>query len=108
MAEISNDWATPRIKEFIFWHEGMTPDDYEIEQDYFFAHMNNPQKRAEYQPIWKQLEFDKSKRIVIDETWASPYMKGFEFWYSGITLEEYKKKYKKYFEELTVIELEVI
>lgn len=100
MVEENIEWATPQMKEYTFWHDGMTPEDYEIEQAYYLASVGNPEKRAKYKPLWKQLELDNTKKIKIDASWASPYMKGFSFWHEDITIEEYKSEYRKYFETI--------
>lgn len=53
MEEKTNDWGTPSMKEQIFWHEGMTPEEYEKELHHFYD-MISRGKRAEYQPLWKR------------------------------------------------------
>ena len=52
MEEKPNDWATPSMKEFEFWRDGMTPDEFEKERDYFYT-MISSGKRSEYKPLWK-------------------------------------------------------
>lgn len=103
MGEINN-WATPSMKEFIFWKDDMSPEEFEIEQAYYFGNMRDPSSRKQYIPIWQQRLKDNFKKIFIDETWASPYMKGFDFWRAGMTVDEYKEEYHSYFEKLKEIE----
>lgn len=32
------DWETPTLKEAPFWREGMTPEEYDEEREYFDVH----------------------------------------------------------------------
>ena len=48
----TSDWATPSMKEFEFWHDGMTPDEFKRERNHYYD-MISKGKRAEYSPLWK-------------------------------------------------------
>lgn len=48
-----NDWATETLKEAPYWRNGMSPEEYEIERDYFNLHIEDWLK-GEYEPLWKQ------------------------------------------------------
>ncbi len=50
---MSNNWATGTLKEAPYWREGMSPEEYEIERDYFNAHIEDFYKGI-YVPLWKQ------------------------------------------------------
>ena len=50
---MSNNWATGTLKEAPYWREGMSPEEYEIERDYFNAHLEDFYKGI-YVPLWKQ------------------------------------------------------
>lgn len=52
MAKIS-DWATPSMQEFPFWRDGMTPEEFEKERDYFYQ-VRAYENIQEYVPLWKQ------------------------------------------------------
>ena len=51
--KLSNNWATGTLKEAPYWREGMSPEEYEIERDYFNAHLEDFYKGI-YVPLWKQ------------------------------------------------------
>ena len=48
-----NDWASSTLKEVPFWREDMSPEEYEIEREYF-AKNYELVKKGEYVPLWKQ------------------------------------------------------
>jgi len=73
----------------------MTPEEYELELAYYYG---CKMRKADYEPIWRQ-EANR-KEVQIDDTWASPYLKGFDFYYSGMPLKDYREKYKEYFEKI--------
>lgn len=47
-----DDWATPSMKEFIFWRDGMSPEEYERELQHYYT-MIGQGKRREYRPLWE-------------------------------------------------------
>lgn len=55
MAGTNRDWATPTVKEVPFWRDDMTPEEYEIEREYYYKNFALVRKR-EYVPLWKQKE----------------------------------------------------
>lgn len=48
------EWATPTLKEAPWWREGMTPEEYEVERDYYGAHFGDLVVEGKYIPLWKQ------------------------------------------------------
>lgn len=48
----TNNWATPSMKEFVFWHDGMTPEEFEEERHYYYTMMYQ-EKLADYKPLWQ-------------------------------------------------------
>ena len=58
MMEEKNDWASPSLKEAPFWREGMSPEEYDIERDYFYKHQEELH-RGKYLPLWKQKNINK-------------------------------------------------
>ena len=52
MTEEAN-WATGTLKEVPFWREDMTPEEYEQEREYFYAHWDD-YTMGRYVPLWKQ------------------------------------------------------
>lgn len=47
------DWARETLKEAPYWRDGMTPEEYEIERDYFNAHLKE-YYCGKYKPLWEQ------------------------------------------------------
>ena len=48
-----NNWATETLKEVTFWRNDMTPEEYDIEREYYARNFNLV-KSGEYIPLWKQ------------------------------------------------------
>lgn len=48
-----NDWASPTLKEVPFWREGMSPEEYETEREYYAKNFDLV-KEGKYVPLWKQ------------------------------------------------------
>lgn len=48
-----NDWASPTLKEAPFWRDGMTPEEYNVEREYFNKHWDE-YTNGEDLPLWKQ------------------------------------------------------
>ena len=55
-----SSWASPTLKEVPFWREDMTPEEYDIEREYFAKNFNLF-KEGKYQPLWKQMEKNDGK-----------------------------------------------
>ena len=54
MNKIGGDnWATETLKEVPFWRNDMTPEEYDIEREYFARNFNLI-KNGEHIPLWKQ------------------------------------------------------
>lgn len=47
------EWATPSLKEAPFWHDSMTPEEYDTERDYLNNHIED-YWNGSYMPLWKQ------------------------------------------------------
>ena len=48
-----SDWATCSLMEAPFWRDGMSPEEYDKEQEYYYKHLNDV-KDGIYLPLWKQ------------------------------------------------------
>ena len=53
---MSEDWATPLMKEFPFWRDGMSPEEFDIEREHFYKWFNDVRENGWklYAPLWKQ------------------------------------------------------
>ena len=60
MKENSNNWATPTLKEAIFWREGMSPEEYDIEREFCYRNFDLVRKRK-YKPLWKLNEEERKE-----------------------------------------------
>ena len=60
MAGKNEERATPTLKEVPFWRDGMTPEEYDIEREYYAKNFNLVQQRK-YKPLWKQKEEQENK-----------------------------------------------
>ena len=49
----NTEWATSTLKEAPYWREGMTPEEYELELEYYYKHMDAVQNGT-YEPMWKR------------------------------------------------------
>ena len=47
------DWATPSVKEVPFWRDDMTPEEYDVEREYYYRNFYLVRKRK-YKPLWRQ------------------------------------------------------
>jgi len=47
------DWANPTLKEMPFWREGMTPEEYDTEREYYYKNYDLVRK-MKYKPLWVQ------------------------------------------------------
>ena len=50
---MEEDWATPTLKEAPFWKDGMTPEEYDEEREYFYKHYED-YTNGKYKPLWQQ------------------------------------------------------
>lgn len=48
-----SDWASPTLKEVPFWREDMSPEEYQIENEYLAEHWDE-YRQGNYVPLWKQ------------------------------------------------------
>lgn len=51
--ESIEDWATPTLKEAPYWREGMSPEEYDEEREYYYSHFQE-WLDCSYEPLWKQ------------------------------------------------------
>lgn len=56
--ETIDSWATVGMKEFPFYHKGMTLEEFEEEREYFYRGLPWPKG---YEPLWKQRERQKEQ-----------------------------------------------
>lgn len=52
--EKNNNWATPSIKEWIFYHDDMTPEEFEEEYNHYWKYASEG-RLNEYKPLYKQI-----------------------------------------------------
>lgn len=55
MSKTNEEWATPTLKEAPFWHEGMTPEEYDAENEYLERNFHMLIEGT-YKPLWKLKE----------------------------------------------------
>lgn len=48
------NWATPSMKEFPFWRDDMSPEEFAIERKYYYENYESLVKTGKYAPLWKQ------------------------------------------------------
>ena len=46
-------WATYGMMEAPYWRNGMTPEEYDREREYFYKHIEDV-KKGRYLPLWQQ------------------------------------------------------
>lgn len=56
--EENRNWATPTLREVPFWRDDMTPEEYDIEREYYARNFHLVKQRK-YVPLWKQREQQK-------------------------------------------------
>jgi hypothetical protein len=49
----TSEWATGTLKEVPFWRDGMMPEEYDNERQYFHTHWSD-WVNGTYVPLWKQ------------------------------------------------------
>ena len=57
---MKENWATPTLKEAIFWREGMSPEEYDKEREFCYRNFGLVKKRK-YKPLWKINEEEKKE-----------------------------------------------
>ena len=62
-----SNWATSSMKEFVFWRNGMTPEKYDTEREYYYKHMEDVQNET-YTPLWKQNNLNDPLKMVYRST----------------------------------------
>ena len=50
----NKNWAWQSLKEAPFWRDGMTPEEYERESDYYLRNFPTAAQKVNYKPLWKQ------------------------------------------------------
>lgn len=53
LMEENKEWLNPKVKETPYWRDGMTPEEYDIEREYYYMHLDDVRKGI-YKPLWKQ------------------------------------------------------
>ena len=53
--EAKNDWANPMLKEAPFWRDGMSPEEYIVEEEYYDKCFQQVLDGT-YVPLWQQKE----------------------------------------------------
>ncbi len=51
--EENKGWATDTLKEAPYYHENITPEEYDIERQYYYENFDLV-KNGTYTPLWKQ------------------------------------------------------
>lgn len=59
--EEKTDWVSPGVKEVPYWRDGMSPEEYEMEREYYYTHLEYV-KKGDYKPLWKQKK--KEGRVI--------------------------------------------
>ena len=49
-----HDWATPGMKEYPFWRNDMTIDEFDKEREYYLKNFEQLVLTGKYVPLWKQ------------------------------------------------------
>ncbi|MCR5777796.1 MAG: hypothetical protein K6G84_10345 [Lachnospiraceae bacterium] len=62
LEEYPEDWATPTLKANYFWKAWMSPEEYEIEREYYTKNYTTLFLKGKYKPLWKQAE-DEEKDV---------------------------------------------
>lgn len=55
----NKSWATESLKEFPFWRDGMEPEEFDREREYYLKNTNLV-SQGKYMPLWKQRESTKT------------------------------------------------
>lgn len=55
--EGNKDWASYTLKEVPFWRDDMTPEEYDIEREYYAKNFHLV-REGKYVPLWKQKEMN--------------------------------------------------
>ena len=50
------EWATPTMIHNPWWRQGMTPEEYDKEREYYFSNFDTLVVNGKYVPLWKQKE----------------------------------------------------
>ncbi len=48
-----SEWATYTLMEAPFWRNGMSPEEYEKESEYYYRNLKDV-KQGTYRPLWQQ------------------------------------------------------
>lgn len=56
------DWTTPSIREWIFYREGMTPEEFEEEYNHYWKYVSEG-RINEYKPLHKELKVSNESCI---------------------------------------------
>ena len=53
-----DNWSTPELRKYPWWYDGMTPEEYDREREYYYQNFDKLVKTGLYKPLWKQNEKD--------------------------------------------------
>ena len=93
--EEDNKWATETLKEVPFWREGMTPEEYDIEREYFYSHWGE-YTRGQYVPLWKQRIIEEADGLFSENMSSSQARIAFFGAVDGKTKEEIEALMEEY------------
>lgn len=48
------DWSSKGMKEYPFWRDDMSVEEFEIEREYYLKNFENLVQEGLYLPLWKQ------------------------------------------------------
>lgn len=51
---VMDEWATNTMKHNPWWHDGMSPEEYDKERQYYFDNYDTLVTKGKYIPLWKQ------------------------------------------------------
>lgn len=53
-----DNWSTPELRKYPWWYDGITPEEYDREREYYYQNFDKLVKIGLYKPLWKQNEKD--------------------------------------------------
>ena len=58
----NSDWTTPSIREWIFYREGMTPEEFEEEYNHYWKCVSEG-RMNDYKPLYKEIKVSNTSGI---------------------------------------------
>lgn len=87
------EWEAFGRMEHPFWRDGMTPEEFEIEQRYWARHYNTIEEKINFKTLYEQRE---GCRKHTGSDWANETLKCAPFWRDGMTQEEFDREGEYY------------